>query len=368
MSIVICVEFTERSKDELDELVAQGSYKNYSEAVSVAVANQLLLQRRATVSGAFVLALESALSSSPREAESRMASLPLPSSKALVGVPQGFAMSIAEGCQSEPARLPDDVFSRGSKVAADRWFFGQHNKLLPVKASCRAIAVLLAERPLGISISDAGPRIAKEAAGLGDYLRQLDARSGASREDALATAFPDTGEDSDRSRLRYANQFIANITSQSQLSGLLADLKLINHQRTKEPLLLLTEPGLRFAKLSNPILDEPMRSNGMPRPRFSEDEIGFLLKHIREYVPVEDYAFRTILGALRDGVNTPESLDAKLGESVSSGKKKVSDAFVTTQRSGAISRMSDLDLVLRRREGVRVKYEATSRGIAYLNG
>jgi len=367
MAIVVCVELSERSKSELDQLVLQGGYKNYSEAVSVAIANQIVLQRRATGAGAFVLGPESGVPSLRPEIESSMPSPPL-SSKALAGLPQGFALSVAAGCQSEPAPLPDDVFSKGSKVSVDRWFFGQHNKLLPVKASCRALAVLLVERPMGVSISDAGPRIAKEAASLGDYLRELDARSGATREDALATAFPDTSEDSDRSRLRYANQFIANFTSQNQLSGLLADLKLINNLRAKEPLLLLTEPGLRFAKLSNPILDEPMRSNGIPRPRFSKDEIEFLLSHIRDQVPVEDFAFRTVLSALKAGVNTPEALDDKLGASLQSGKKKISDAFVTTQRSGVISRMSDLDLVLRHRQGIRVKYEATSRGIAYLNG
>lgn len=368
MAIVICVELSERSKTELDQLVAQGNYKNYSEAASVAIANQVILQRRAAGSGAFVLGPESVDPSSPRETKPPMASSPTPLSKRLVAVPQGFTLSVAAECQSEPAELPDDVFSRGSKVSVDRWFFGQHNKLLPVKASCRALAVLLVERPLGISISDAGPRIAKDAAELGDYLRQLDARSGATREDALATAFPDTGDDSDRSRLRYANQFIANSTSQNQLSGLLVDLKLINRLRAKEPLLLLTEPGLRFAKLSNPILDEPMNSNGLPRPRFSEDEIGFLLSHIRDQVPVEDFAFRTILSSLKASVNTPEALDDMLGASLPSGKKKVSDAFVTTQRSGVIARMSDLDLILRRRQGIRVKYEATSRGLAYLNG
>jgi hypothetical protein len=285
--------------------------------------------------------------------------------KALPNIPTAFALSLAQGCQSEPAPFPDDAFVHGSKVTVDRWFFGQHNKLLPVKASCRALAVLMAERPLGIPLSDASSRIAREAAELGDYLRQLDAVSGAIREDSLATAFPENGQDGDRSRLRYANQFIASLNAQKQLSGLLADLKLVNHVRAKEPLLLLTDTGLRLAKLPNPILDEAARPNGSSRPRFSEDEISLLIQHIREHVPVEDYAFRTALRAIRDGANTPESLDEKLKSLLASGKKKISDAFITTQRSGVISRMTDLDLVLRRRDGIRVKYETTHRGNTY---
>src|SRR5258708_27867738 len=151
MAMVVCVELSERSKSELDQLVVQGGYKNYSEAVSVAIANQLILQRRATGVGAFVLDSESSAPSLRPEIELSIPSLPL-TSKAPIGLPQGFALSVAAGCQSEPAPLPDDVFSRGSRVSVDRWFFGQHNKLLPVKASCRALAVLLVERPLGVSL------------------------------------------------------------------------------------------------------------------------------------------------------------------------------------------------------------------------
>jgi hypothetical protein len=149
---------------------------------------------------------------------------------------------------------------------------------------------------------------------------------------------------------------------------LLVDLKLVNYRRGKEPLLLLTEPGLEFAKLPNPILDEPMNLNGTSRPRFTEEEIQFLLDHIARHVPVEDSAFRTILSALTSGINSPELLDENLTSILPPGKKKVSEAFVTTQRSGAISRMSDLEMVLRRRDGIRVRYEATTRGLIYLNG
>src|SRR2546426_11473363 len=111
MTMVICFELSERSKSELDQLVEGGSYKNYSEAVSVAIATQLVLQRRAAGAGAFVLGSESGVTSSPRELESPMASPPPLSSKAPVGLPPGFALSVAAGCQSETAPLPDDAFS-----------------------------------------------------------------------------------------------------------------------------------------------------------------------------------------------------------------------------------------------------------------
>jgi hypothetical protein len=366
MSIVVCVELSERVKKELDELLVRGRYKDYSEAVAVAVSNQLILQKRASETGAFIISGEDRSNPPEQEISSHVPVSAPPAQKPFGGIPPVFARDAAQNCQIDPAPMPNDVFPKGSKVTVDRWFFGQHNKLLPAKTSCRALAVLMVERPLGIPVAEAGPRIAKEVASVGDYLRQLDARSGASREEALATAFPTNADDSDRSRLRYANQFIGNLNTQDQLSGLLVDLKLINYLRGKEPMLLLTAPGIEFAKLTNPVLDEPLRSNGAPRQRFSEEEIHFLVTHIRNHVPVEDFAFRTVLTALKSGINTPELLDQKLTDLLPSGKKKVSEAFVATQRSGVISRMSDLDMVLRRRDGIRVKYEATSRGNTYL--
>ncbi len=366
MSIVVCVELSERSKSELDELLRRGRYKDYSAAVSVAVSNQLLLQKRASEAGAFIISAEDQSISGQQEITSQVFASALPPQKSFIGIPPVFEHAAAQNCQAEPAPMPNDVFPKGSRVSVDRWFFGQHNKLLPVKTSCRALAVLMVERPLGISVAEAGPRIAKEVASVGDYLRQLDARSGARREEALATAFPTNADNSDRSRLRYANQFIGNLNTQDQLSGLLVDLKLINYLRGKEPMLLLTAPGVEFAKLTNPILDEPLRPNGGPRQRFSEEEIDFLVSHIRNHVPVEDFAYRTVLSGLKAGINTPELLDEKLIELLPSRKKKVSEAFIATQRSGVISRMSDLGMVVRRRNGIRVKYEPTSRGIAYL--
>jgi hypothetical protein len=44
----------------------------------------------------------------------------------------------------------------------------------------------------------------------------------------------------------------------------------------------------------------------------------------------------------------------------------LSQSFLASQRSGAVSRMSDLGLIERRREGVRVFYAATEDGVVFL--
>ena len=73
------------------------------------------------------------------------------------------------------------------------------------------------------------------------------------------------------------------------------------------------------------------------------------------------------MGAISDGADSPEKLDAVLKGYLSARTEKpFTDAFLTTQRSGVISRMSDLGLIDRVREGIRVTYVVTNRGTLYL--
>jgi hypothetical protein len=47
--------------------------------------------------------------------------------------------------------------------------------------------------------------------------------------------------------------------------------------------------------------------------------------------------------------------------------EKLSQSFLASQRSGAVSRMSDLNLVSRVRDGIRVSYVLTDEGTAFLD-
>jgi hypothetical protein len=196
---------------------------------------------------------------------------------------------------------------------------------------------------------------------LGEFLVNRDQQQKTDRDDALATAFPTPGEAADKGRQRYAHQFVASVNANGQLSGLPFDLKLINYVRHRDPKLQLTEVGWQFAQMRNPILDG---SQTKPIQRLSAEEVTFLLDHIARFVPAEDFAYRTILAAIASGEDTPQRLDTALQRYVSSDRKLTS-SFLASQRSGAISRMTDLELVARVRDGVRVSYVVTPNGKRY---
>jgi len=364
--MIICIELSPRTKSQLDSLLEVGQYADYSEAIAVAVANQLVLHGEAKSTRQNIVTPTQTTEREPAytQGEATTSATNGSGQQAAVGVPAIFG-PVPEKAQIKTVPFPNDSFAVGQDVPVDRWIFGQHNKLLPVKATCRALANLMlrdkASRD-GLPLQKAGAEVASDAAILGGFLQFLDEKFQAHRDDALAFAFPAAGAtNEDKSRLRYANQFVASFSKQGTLTGLPVELKLVNRDHSRNPRLLLTEAGLQLARLQNPILDE--KGEKGIAARFTPEEVDFFVQHIREHVPAEDFAFRSVLGAVADGANSPESLDDALEKFVTKREDKpYTRAFLTTQRAGVVSRLIDLGLMQRVREGVNVKYEVTAKG------
>ena len=380
--LIVCFESSSRTKTQLDSLIESGQYRDYSEAISSAVENLTVLQNE--LSGGDALIIESAGKSAslrlhPESGEaSRRGKMVQRTKRANAKkhsrpkaflqnipteVPEVFLLDDIGKPFTSPANPPGDVWTMGQNVPLERWIFGQFNRLLPVKASCRALAHLLDGKPNGVSLDEAASRISEEALTLGRLLAHRDKLSGTKRDEALSTAFPSPDREIEKSRLRYANQFVASISKQGKVSGLLMDLKLINHTGTKNPRLQLTEAGWGFAKLRNPVLDGDAPE---ATQKFTAEERSFLLNHISSSVPAEDFAYRTIIEAVDGGVQTPDELDVVLREHVSQDAgRSLTKSFLASQRSGAVSRMADLELITRERTGVKVFYVVTDLGKQY---
>ncbi|MGO9596846.1 MAG: hypothetical protein ACLP7Q_02365 [Isosphaeraceae bacterium] len=400
--MIICFNCTAETKDELDRLVATGSYRDYGEAIAAAVRNQILMEQEVAAKGPIVISGPSLLpqqpmpepvNDEPRPAPTAAAPKatrpPSPPRKRSVvakdsgnGVVDLFAAKLPptapatvpaifqrEGLPAKPpqglAELPSDMWAPGRPVPLDRWVLGQHNRLLPAKVNSRALIRLFADGQKGLSIGATAELLAAEAAVFGDYLAALDEAKKIPRDEALSTAFPTTREDAGKGRARYANQFVVYQNGRGELSGLMVDLKLINVMtQRKERFIVPTRVAWDFASLPNPVIDSPV--DGVPE-KFSPDERAFLIKHIIASVPVEAFAFKAILEAVQDGNNTPEKIDAVLKAHVAEDRaEKLSQSFLASQRSGAVSRMSDLGLVERQRGGVRVYYIPTDQGRTFL--
>lgn len=380
--MIVCFECAPRTKMLLERLVESEQYNDYAEAISSALENLVVLENELSGKGALIIESRNesvSLRAQPKSGKAskrgkmapRIKGVSAKKNSELQTFPRNIPTQVPEIFQSDKsgkpslslANPPGDVWAIGQEIPLERWIFGQYNRLLPVKASCRALAHLLDGKPNGASLDETTSRISAEALNLGRFLAHHDKENGTKRDEALSTAFPSPDREIEKSRLRYANQFVASISKQGKVSGLLMDLKLINHIGTKNPRLKLTEPGWGFAMLRNPVFDGDTPGTTQ---KFTAEERSFLLNHISSSVPAEDFAYRTIIEAVDGGAQTPDELDAVLREHVSQDAgRSLTKSFLASQRSGAVSRMADLELITRERTGVKVFYVVTDLGKQY---
>lgn len=366
--MIVCFNCDRETKKTLDLLIEKGKYNDYAEVISVAVSNLAILESEIGEKGVAIFTDNSAKihdSSTQRSKQKPMAEARMRYSHRKtgdsLGIPSIFSLKPdLEALSYVPSKLPLDYWRPNQEVPLDRWLFGQYNKLLPVKASSRALANLLQRQQSGVDLLEVAQTIAEEATRLGDYLLHFDTINKTKRDAYLATAFPTSGNSQEKSQSRFANQFVGNMNKEGQLSGLLSALKFINRVRSSRSTVSLTDSGWKFAIMPNPLLDGLQQ---IPTVKFSKEEVDFLIEHIKINVPAENYAYSTILNFILNGENTPDSIDHALQREVSiSDGRKYSSSFLSSQRSGAISRMTDIGLVKRERDGIRVTYLVTESG------
>jgi hypothetical protein len=197
-----------------------------------------------------------------------------------------------------------------------------------------------------------------------EWLLDLDRRAGATRGTEIAVGFP---EDTPKARERFVAQFVGSKRGKS-LSGALVEMGFAN---VGPPLgwslssevrdwIRFTDPGWRFVMMENPVIDS--LEGFVSGPRFSDVEVSFLLNHFKQNVPGE-WAFLTEIAKLIDsGIDRPKTMQEEIVKS-----RGWEDAKASIMRNGVLSRMQELELIDRTKEGREVTYHLTESGKELLN-
>lgn len=359
--MIICFECTQKTKKELDTLLVSEDYNDYSEIINLAISNLSVLHSELNNQGS--ITINSSAKKIFEEEAGKERSQKTKDNKKTYQIsdstyPDIFKLRPMESANLNFASLPNTVSLSNSNFEVNNWLFGQYNRYLPVKATCRALANLMINNGKGIKLQDLILRISDNISSLGNYLLYLNRKHNLHRDDSLAVAFPTRNSNFEKSKQRYINQFIASVDKSGSLSGMLYELKFINWIDQKESELALTKQGWDFAQLKNPVFDNISIS---PTQKFTLKEIKYLIEHLDKHVPKEIYSYRTLMRLIKSGNNTPTKLDNILSEKLSESiKQNYSEAFLSSQRSGAISRMADLGLVERIRKGKYIIYRIAS--------
>ena len=200
-----------------------------------------------------------------------------------------------------------------------------------------------------------------------EQLKLLDLKIEAGSTTDVRVGLP---EDSEKAKERFVAQFVGS-KRKHNVTGALFELGFaslagfsigpIKHTSSD---VLFTKMGWEFMSLENPLIDTMEGWNdyfntGM---RFSDEEIKFLLTHFKKNVPAEWKLIIDISSIIKNGDNRPKSLESKLVAIYNWDKTKASQ-----MRNGALSRMEELDLISRQKEGREVTYFLTERGENILN-
>lgn len=337
----IVVDLPEYLIDRARKLISTEKYRNLSSFVAASIENQLTLEE--VGSGP-----ETLLATEPQEEIEAASSASMPLQLAFEFPSEGVPT------------LP--YLSRPGERPEQQWPWGQINKLLPVKLAVRLLARQVSNIEPVIPLDGFKDEAAHKARILGLWLARNDAKYKRRWGERLSAGFPIGKGEKERTSLnRYASHFVGSQRKKDNaLFGALFELQFGSAQIEGTQLSVgLTEAGLQFARLPNPVLDNDDLSSPL-----SEQEIEIYLDHIRARVPGEVYAFTLILSLLADGVNRREELNRHIKDRV---ELPWTDKVVNTQRAGAMARMYDLDLIKKTRDGLQVEYHATDRAMSWLS-
>lgn len=320
------------------ELIEGGRYQDLSSFVAASMENQLTLEGTPFGTGA-----QSSVRAPARVKPSGEPSmLPL----------RGLELPAKEVPTLESRSRPGDT-------PVEQWLWGYINRVLPVKVAVRLLANRLGPARSLVPLHLFKAEAAETARVLGLRLMSNDDEHGRRRGERLSEGLP-VAEDEDASLSRYASNFVGYERKRDGVFfGGLFELKLGDAGEVRGELGVgLTEAGLCFAQIANPILDNWDTSSSL-----SEEEIEFYLSHIRASVPGEAFAIELILTLMSEGVDTR----GKLSEQVTKRLElEWTDTVASIQVAGATARMSELGLVDRMRDGQGVVYRISERGSSWL--
>jgi len=217
------------------------------------------------------------------------------------------------------------------------------NKYFPLKFTLRVIQNKLSSTDeKAISLVSLRNDIRELAFSMRRVLKHLDEEMGNMRGEKFATGFPVDDDSFDR----FFENFVIFVTSNRNIvMGMPYELGFID---MIDEGIVLTEDGNNFANLYSPIIDGYLREKIMPNSLFSDEELNFLYKHIKEKVVSETILFKFILSQINKGINTPEKLNDAILPFLEENFPKengYTTKFANSIRAGVISRMVELKLI-----------------------
>lgn len=229
------------------------------------------------------------------------------------------------------------------------YIWGQYNKFFAMKFSVRYLAYMqISNGSAPVKIGDFQNKCSRAASAMKQILKQSDEQAERVWGAGFSAGLP---ENEEKSWTRFIHHFIGYADSKGYQVGSISDIGFIVINEGK---VSLSQYGLAFAKIKNPILDEDPFSPVL----FSTEEQQYLIDHIKNNISIEWNGMQKVIHWINEGVNSPDKLNAKFATLDSKWTSKMANTY----RTGMLARMFDLGFINRKKIGVNSNYVVTDIG------
>jgi len=342
------IDISQKHAQKIQKLIEKGDYEGIAQFINVAIENQLYLEESGLPS--FTVNekdfdIPPVKESNNKQSEKASVSLKL----------TAFHIN--------PQVVPPPSYIQlvlGQKEGKEElfWLWGQINKILPVKIGVRTLF-----RELGsnakMPLNDFTDVAVEEAVRIGERLRAHEDQLRKLRNQRISAGLPKVGDE--KSQTRYRAQFLAYGRKDGLLDGAMALFRFASIDTDSgKHMVGITQAGINFAKISNPVLDEDNLDKSL-----SPEEIDFYLAHVKNHVKGEFAGIKWILTKIEQGINERESLNNELKKEFAE-LWSASDAVINTQRAGLMSRTFELGLLEKEKKGIYVTYHNSDFGKSFI--
>lgn len=330
------IDISPFENETIRELLNYSRYTTFHDFIRTAIQNQLFLETQP---------VDSKIKTQSNTQE--------PQSTSMNGNTAWSYLAQLDSAKLRPLRL-----SSTSEHRVDHPIWCLANRLLPIKVTCRVLGNLLRSGEMYVASEELALHACEAACTIKRSLEMAVKTSAIANAKSLSYALPSLNKE--KSKKRFVSQFVGGmaIKSGKQL-GAPAQLHLVNFEGDhRTPRVGLTEPGVLFACMPNPVIDSRDFNGGA----FSSKEREFLVDHIFANVPGEARGIISLLRVVQSGMGKPSQLDANLRKVF--GYPSVQ---AISMRVGLVGRMVELGLIEREHLGIKSTYHLSDFGLQILN-
>lgn len=336
--IIVLVKLNKTTYGKIKTLIQKGNYESIENFIEIALKNQILLE------------------SGERPEIARRQQI----QRAIKVRKQPLSMPLRVPKKGYPPTLRSRPLDENIKSAP---IWGQINRLAPARFVLRILLnSLAASDERSVDLKRFSAQVAEQATAFRRFAKKKD-KMRRIRGEEIYVGFPKKDPSSQQ---RFLNYYVGKAPLRKWTDSILIGLSLasIKEMEDGSTTIGLTEPGLKFALLHSPLVDDFFLDKKQIDAPLSSDEISFLVNHIKSIRPGEYEFLVFTLDSIKKGADTPTKLRGRIFDFLNDKNLPItlSEKVANTMQVGAIGRLVEMRLLKIEKDAQKSKYLVTDKG------